>query len=149
MCIYIYICLYYVYTCVYIYIYTLHVYIYVYVCIYIYTNTHICIYTYVYTYIYIYIYIYIYTYAYSIRSSACQQRAHGRRPMRGGIGVVNSNAGRLHMYTMFNTCSGKDKGGPSKGGFLNDILFIDTYHEYHYTNMCIYIMGWVWSIPTL
>ena len=40
---------------------------------------------------------------------------------------------------MFGMTLGKDKGAPSKGGFLNDILFICTYHEFHYTDIDPYM----------
>ena len=35
--------------------------------------------------------------------------------------------------------SGKDKGGPSEDGFLNNVLSMYTYHQYHYTTIGPYM----------
>ena len=62
---------------------------------------YICIYIYIYVYIYIYIYIYIYVRELPHMCAARTHRAQARSP----------------------TDWHKDNGGPSKGCFLNNILF--------------------------
>ena len=79
-------------------------------------------------YIYIYIYTYIYIYVYTYVTSCLRRDDPGppdQRPSKGHTWIVLA----------------QDKGGPSKGGFLNNRLFpelADLYSCHEMNGMCIY-----------
>ena len=87
----------------------IHICVYIYIYIYIYTYISTCVYVYIYIYIYTCIYIYIYIYIHKHADARPLDRTAGALP-----------AGRRAKSVLL---SGKDKGGPGKGGFLNNHIF--------------------------
>ena len=119
------------YVCIYIYIYIcIHTYVYIYIYIYICICKHVCIVC-----VYIYIYIYVYTHMQLLQHPRryrmgvlARRRSHRtcRTLSPRGTRIEHTRAppslavcARIETRTL----SGKDKGGPSKGGFLTDIMF--------------------------
>ena len=96
----------------------IHIYTYTYIlCVYI--SFSLCIYIYIYIivciHLYIYIYIYIYIYTQHQRRPGAKFNGHWNENYADGLGQF-VHADLLVVW-------GKDKGGPSKGGFLNNRWF--------------------------